>query len=211
MLPLKMCNAGYVRSVRCTSAPSTASLRLKQTSSRKLRSTAEDSSGEEQKPDIDALAAFLSKRAVEMRASMDEWDVMMSQEDSYAADEALDTLDGQTDAAASASAEAAAPKGAADLGQPVSLFEEDSNSALWPEFHYWQQLLLESVQTRSLSHAFATRFRMEHSTCLLDIEKCFLNPRFACIMPTGHLLGSSSYSSSALFLETPVRVKHRSG
>lgn len=82
------------------------------------RATAEDGSGE-QKPDIDALAAFLTKRAVEMKASMDELDIIMSQEDSFAADEALDTADEEA-AAALASADAAVPAGPAVPGEFVS-------------------------------------------------------------------------------------------
>lgn len=86
----------------------------------RLKAVADDKTpNDDQQPDIDALAAFLSKKAVEMKASMDELDIIMSQEDSFAADEEVEAAEEAAAAAALASADAAVPAGPTAPGQTV--------------------------------------------------------------------------------------------
>jgi hypothetical protein len=84
------------------------------------RATAGDDDAEAAKPDIDQLAAFLTAKAVEMRASMDEQDLPLIGLDTEAGDADSDTPSAAEIVRAFASADAAVPAGAGLPGEIVS-------------------------------------------------------------------------------------------
>jgi hypothetical protein len=84
------------------------------------RATAGDDDAEAAKPDIDQLAAFLSAKAVEMRASMDEQDLPLIGLDTEAGGADSDTPSAAEIVRAFASADEAVPAGAGLPGEIVS-------------------------------------------------------------------------------------------